>query len=92
MEKPARGAASSALLAIVFWSETGHGKNRNLFQTASRQAARFQWGAWIGPRCFTRWNAKHGKAGYDTARQFERHDAVEAGPVDRELAEMPPRF
>jgi predicted nucleic acid-binding protein len=30
---------------------------------------------------------KHGKAGYDTARQFERTTALEAVPVDRELAE-----
>ena len=30
---------------------------------------------------------KHGKAGYETARQFERTTPLEAVPVDRELAE-----
>ena len=31
---------------------------------------------------------KHGKAGYDTARQFEHTTPLEAVPVDRELAEI----
>lgn len=77
---------ASALLAL-FFDEPGAEKMENLFQTASEADRPVFISAINWAEVLYKMERKHGKAGYETARQFERTTPLEAVPVDRELAE-----
>jgi len=77
---------ASALLAM-FFGEPGMEKMRELFHKASEADRPVFISAVNWAEVLYRMERKHGKAGYDTARQFERTTALEAVPVDSELAE-----
>ncbi len=78
---------ASALLAM-FFGEPGMEKMRELFHAASEADRPVFISAVNWAEVLYRMERKHGKAGYDTARQFEHTTPLEAVPVDRELAEM----
>jgi predicted nucleic acid-binding protein len=77
---------ASALLAM-FFGEPGMETMRELFHKASEADRPVFISAVNWAEVLYRMERKHGKAGYDTARQFERTTALEAVPVDLELAE-----
>ena len=77
---------ASALLAM-FFGEPGMEKMRELFHKASEADRPVFISAVNWAEVLYRMQRKHGKAGYDTARQFEHTTPLEAVPVDRELAE-----
>jgi predicted nucleic acid-binding protein len=77
---------ASALLAM-FFGEPGMERMRELFHKASEADRPVFISAVNWAEVLYKMERKHGKAGYETARQFERTTALEAVPVDRELAE-----
>ena len=78
---------ASAMLAM-FFGEPGMEKMRDLFHKASEADRPVFISAVNWAEVLYKMERKHGKAGYDTARQFERNTHLETVPVDRELAEM----
>ena len=77
---------ASALLAM-FFGEPGMEQMRDLFHKASEADHPVFISAVNWAEVLYKMEHKHGKAGLDTARQFERTTPLEAVPVDRELAE-----
>jgi predicted nucleic acid-binding protein len=77
---------ASALLAM-FFAEPGMETMRELFHKASEADRPVFISAVNWAEVLYKMERKHGKAGYETARQFERTTPLEAVPVDRELAE-----
>ena len=77
---------ASALLAM-FFGEPGTEKMRELFHKASEADRPVFISAVNWAEVLYRMERKRGKAGYDTARQFEHTTPLDAVPVDRELAE-----
>ena len=77
---------ASAMLAM-FFGQPGMDQVRDLFHKASEADRPVFISAVNWAEVLYKMERKHGKAGYDTARQFERTTALEAVPVDRELAE-----
>ena len=77
---------ASALLAL-FFDEPGAEKMEHLFQTASEADRPVFISAVNWAEVLYKMERKHGKAGLETARQFERTTPLEAVPVDRDLAE-----
>ena len=77
---------ASALLAM-FFGEPGMEKMRELFHKASEADRPVYISAVNWAEVLYRMQRKQGKAGYDTARQFEQTTPLDAVPVDRELAE-----
>ena len=77
---------ASALLAM-FFGEPGMEKMRELFHKASEADHPVFISAVNWAEVLYRMERKHGKPGYDTARQFEQTTPLEAVPMDRELAE-----
>jgi PIN domain nuclease of toxin-antitoxin system len=77
---------ASAMLAM-FFGEPGMEQVRDLFHKASEADRPVFISAVNWAEVLYKMERKHGKAGYETARQFERTTALEAVPVDRELAE-----
>jgi predicted nucleic acid-binding protein len=78
---------ASALLAM-FFGEPGMEKMRELFHKASEADRPIFISAVNWAEVLYKMERKHGKAGLETARQFERTTPLEAAPVDRELAEV----
>lgn len=78
---------ASALLAM-FFGEPGMEKMRDLFHKASEADRPVFISAVNWAEVLYRMERKQGKAGYETARQFERTTPLETVPVDRELAEI----
>ncbi|MGO8836481.1 MAG: PIN domain-containing protein [Limisphaerales bacterium] len=78
---------ASAMLAM-FFGEPGMEKMRELFHAASEADRPVFISAVNWAEVLYRMERRHGKAGYDTARQFEHTTPLEAVPVDRELAEI----
>ena len=77
---------ASALLAM-FFGEPGMEKMRELFHKASEADRPVFISAVNWAEVLYKMERKQGKAGLDTARQFERTTPLEAAVVDRELAE-----
>ena len=77
---------ASALLAL-FFDEPGAEKMEHLFQVAAEADRPVLISAVNWAEVLYKMGRKHGKAGLETARQFERTTPLEAVPVDRELAE-----
>src|SRR5476651_2251988 len=77
---------ASALLAL-FLDEPGAEKMEHLFQAASEADRPVFISAVNWAEVLYKMERKHGKAGLETAHQFERTTPLEAVPVDRELAE-----
>jgi PIN domain nuclease of toxin-antitoxin system len=77
---------SCAVLAL-FLDEPGAAKMEQLFQAASEADRPVYISAVNWAEVLYKMERKHGKAGLDTARQFERTTPLEAVPVDRDLAE-----
>ena len=77
---------ASALLAM-FFGEPGMEQVRDLFHKAAEADRPVFISAVNWAEVLYKMERKHGKAGYDTARQFEHTTPLEAVPVDRELAE-----
>jgi predicted nucleic acid-binding protein len=77
---------ASAMLAM-FFAEPGMEKMRELFHKASDADKPVFISAVNWAEVLYKIERKHGKAGLDTARHFERTTPLEAVPVDRELAE-----
>jgi len=77
---------ASALLAM-FFGEPGMEQMRDLFHKASEADHPVFISAVNWAEVLYRMERKRGKAGYDTARQFEHTTPLEAVPADRELAE-----
>ena len=77
---------SSALLAM-FFAEPGMEQMRDLFHKASEADHPVFIAAVNWAEVLYKMERKHGNAGLETARQFERTTPLEAVPVDRELAE-----
>jgi PIN domain nuclease of toxin-antitoxin system len=77
---------SCAVLAL-FLDEPGAAKMEQLFQAASEADRPVYISAVNWAEVLYKMERKHGKAGLDTARQFEHTTPLEAVPVDRELAE-----
>jgi predicted nucleic acid-binding protein len=77
---------ASALLAL-FFDEPGAEKMEHLFQVAAEADRPVFISAVNWAEVLYKMGRKHGKAGLETARQFERTTPLEAVPVDRELAE-----
>ena len=77
---------TSALLAM-FFAEPGMEQMRDLFHKASEADRPVFISAVNWAEVLYKMERKHGKAGLDTARQFERTTPLEAAPVDRDLAE-----
>jgi predicted nucleic acid-binding protein len=77
---------ASALLAM-FFGEPGVEKMRELFHKASEADRPVFISAVNWAEALYKVERKQGKAGLDTARQFERTTPLEAAPVDRDLAE-----
>jgi predicted nucleic acid-binding protein len=78
---------ASALLAM-FFGQPGVEQMRDLFHAASEADRPVFISAVNWAEVLYKMERKHGKAGYDTARQFEHTTPLEAVPVDRELAEI----
>jgi len=77
---------ASAMLAM-FFGQPGMEQVRDLFHKASEADRPVFISAVNWADVLYKMERKHGKAGYETARQFERTTPLEAVPVDRELAE-----
>ena len=77
---------ASAMLAM-FFGETGMEQMRELFHKAADADRPVFISAVNWAEVLYKIERKLGKAGLDTARQFERTTPLEAVPVDRELAE-----
>jgi predicted nucleic acid-binding protein len=77
---------ASALLAM-FFGEPGMEEMRDLFHKASEADRPVFISAVNWAKVLYRMERKRGKAGWDTARQFESTTPLETVPVDRELAE-----
>lgn len=77
---------ASALLAM-FFGQPGMEQVRDLFHKAAEADKPMLISAVNWAEVLYRMERKQGKAGYETARQFERTTPLEAVPVDRELAE-----
>jgi predicted nucleic acid-binding protein len=77
---------ASAMLAM-FFGQPGVETMRELFHKASEADHPVFISAVNWAEVLYKMERKHGKAGYETARQFERTTPLEAVPVDRELAE-----
>ena len=77
---------SSALLAM-FFAEPGMEQMRDLFHKASEADRPVFISAVNWAEVLYKMERKHGKAGLETARQFERTTPLETVPVDRDLAE-----
>jgi predicted nucleic acid-binding protein len=77
---------ASAMLAM-FFGQPGMEQMRDLFHKASEADRPVFISAVNWAEVLYKMERKHGKAGYDTARQFERTTPLEAVPVDRDLAE-----
>jgi predicted nucleic acid-binding protein len=82
---------ASALLAM-FFGEPGMEKMRGLFHKASEADRPVFISAVNWAEVLYRVERKQGKAGLDTARQFEASTPLQAAPVDRELAEAAARL
>jgi predicted nucleic acid-binding protein len=78
---------ASAMLAM-FFGQPGVEAMRELFHKASEADRPVFISAVNWAEVLYKMERKHGKAGYDTARQFEHTTPLEAVPVDRELAEV----
>jgi predicted nucleic acid-binding protein len=78
---------ASAMLAM-FFGQSGMEQVRDLFHKASEADRPVFISAVNWAEVLYKMERKHGKAGYDTARQFEHTTPLEAVPVDRELAEI----
>jgi len=77
---------ASAMLAMLF-GQPGVEQMRELFHKASDADKPVFISAVNWAEVLYKIERKHGKAGLDTARQFERTTPLETVPVDRELAE-----
>ncbi len=77
---------ASAMLAM-FFGQPGMEQMRDLFHKASEADRPVYISAVNWAEVLYKMERKHGKAGLDTARQFERTTPLEAVPVDRDLAE-----
>jgi predicted nucleic acid-binding protein len=77
---------ASALLAM-FFGEPGMEKMRDIFHKASEADRPVFISAVNWAEVLYKMERKHGNAGYETARQFERTTPLDAVPVDRDLAE-----
>ena len=77
---------ASAVLAL-FLDEPGAEKMEHLFHLASEADRPVFISAVNWAEVLYKMERKHGQAGLDTARQFERTTPLETVPVDRELAE-----
>jgi uncharacterized protein len=77
---------TSAVLAM-FFGEPGMEQMRDLFHKASEADQPVFISAVNWAEVLYKMERKHGKAGLETARQFERTTPLEAVPVDRDLAE-----
>jgi predicted nucleic acid-binding protein len=77
---------ASALLAM-FFGQPGVEQMRELFHKASDDDKPVFISAVNWAEVLYKTEHKHGKAGLDDARQFERTTPLETVPVDRELAE-----
>ena len=77
---------ASALLAL-FFDEPGAEKMEHLFHLASEADRPVFISAVNWAEVLYKMERKHGQAGLDTARQFERTTPLETVPVDRDLAE-----
>jgi len=77
---------ASALLAM-FFGQPGMEQMRDLFHKASEADRPVFISAVNWAEVLYKMERKHGKAGYETARQFERTTPLETVPVDRDLAE-----
>jgi len=77
---------ASALLAM-FFAEPGMEMMRELFHKASEADRPIYISAVNWAEVLYKMERKHGKAGLETARQFERTTPLETVPVDRDLAE-----
>jgi predicted nucleic acid-binding protein len=77
---------ASAVLAM-FFGQPGVEQMRELFHKASETDRPVFISAVNWAEVLYRVERKQGKAGLDTARQFERTTPLETVPVDRELAE-----
>ena len=75
-----------AMLAY-FLDEPGAEKVEHLFQAAAEADRPVFISAVNWAEVLYKMERKQGKAGYETARQFERTTPLETVPVDRELAE-----
>jgi predicted nucleic acid-binding protein len=75
-------------MLAMFFGESGMDKMRELFHKASEDDRPVFISAVNWAEVLYRMERKHGNAGYDTARQFERTTPLEAVPVDLELAEI----
>src|ERR1017187_4194994 len=73
-----------AMLAM-FFGEPGMEQVRDLFHKASEADHPVFISAVNWAEVLYKMERKHGKAGYDTARQFEQTTPLDAVPVDREL-------
>ena len=77
---------ASAVLAL-FLDEPGAEKMEHLFHLASEADRPVFISAVNWAEVLYKMERKHGQAGLEDARQFERTTPLEAVPVDRELAE-----
>ena len=77
---------ASAMLAM-FFGQPGMEQMRELFHKASEADRPVFISAVNWAEVLYKMERKHGQAGLDTARQFERTTPLETVPVDRELAE-----
>ena len=77
---------ASAMLAM-FFGQPGMEQVRDLFHKASEADRPVFISAVNWAEVLYKMERKRGKAGHDTARQFERTTPLETVPVDRELAE-----
>ena len=77
---------ASAVLALLF-DESGAEKMEHILHAASEADKPVFISAVNWAEVLYKLERKHGKAGLETARQFERTTPLEAVPVDRELAE-----
>jgi predicted nucleic acid-binding protein len=77
---------ASAMLAM-FFGQPGMEQMRDLFHKASEADRPVYISAVNWAEVLYKMERKHGKAGLDTARQFERTTPLEAVLVDRDLAE-----
>jgi predicted nucleic acid-binding protein len=77
---------ASAMLAM-FFGQPGVETMRELFHKASEADRPIYISAVNWAEVLYKMERKHGKAGYETARQFERTTPLETVPVDRDLAE-----
>ena len=77
---------ASAMLAM-FFGQPGMEQMRDLFHKASEADRPVFISAVNWAEVLYKMERKHGEAGLETARQFERTTPLEAVPVDRELAE-----